>query len=167
MDTVDELIANNEAFAASLPRRHLDVQPSRRLTIVTCMDSRLDVFAALGLGNGEAHVLRNAGGVITDDMIRSLAVSQRKLGTREVMLIHHTDCGMQKISDDDFRAELQEATGIAPAFAIESFSDLDSDVRQSILRVRSSPFVPHRDRVRGFVYDVDTHLLREVVVDDD
>ncbi len=167
MDTVDELIANNEAFAASLPRRHLDVQPSRRLTIVTCMDSRLDVFAALGLGNGEAHVLRNAGGVITDDMIRSLAVSQRKLGTREVMLIHHTDCGMQKISDDDFRAELQEATGIAPAFAIESFSDLDSDVRQSILRVRTSPFVPHRDRVRGFVYDVDTHLLREVVVDDD
>jgi carbonic anhydrase len=167
MDTVDELIANNEAFAASLPRRHLDVQPSRRLTIVTCMDSRLDVFAALGLGNGEAHVLRNAGGVITDDMIRSLAVSQRRLGTREVMLIHHTDCGMQKISDDDFRAELQEATGIAPAFAIESFSDLDSDVRQSILRVRSSPFVPHRDRVRGFVYDVDTHRLREVVIDDD
>jgi carbonic anhydrase len=167
MDTVDELIANNEAFAASLPRRHLDVQPSRRLTIVTCMDSRLDVFAALGLGNGEAHVLRNAGGVITDDMIRSLAVSQRRLGTREVMLIHHTDCGMQKISDDDFRAELQEATGIAPAFAIESFSDLDSDVRQSILRVRSSPFVPHRDRVRGFVYDVDTHRLREVLVDDD
>ncbi len=167
MDTVDELIANNEVFAASLPQQHLDVRPSRRLTIVTCMDSRLDIFAALGLGNGEAHVLRNAGGVITDDMIRSLAVSQRKLGTREVMLIHHTDCGMQKISDDDFRAELQEATGVAPAFAIESFSDLDGDVRQSILRVRSSPFVPHRDRVRGFVYDVDTHLLREVVVDDD
>jgi carbonic anhydrase len=164
MDTVDELIANNEAFAASLPRRHLDVQPSRRLTIVTCMDSRLDVFAALGLGQGEAHVLRNAGGVITDDVIRSLAISQRRLGTREVMLIHHNDCGMQKITDDGFRMELQETTGIAPAFAIESFADVEEDVRQSIRRVRSSPFLPHRDVVRGFVYDVDTHALREVEV---
>ena len=129
------------------------------------MDSRLDVFAALGLGDGEAHVLRNAGGVITDDVIRSLAISQRKLGTREVMLIHHTDCGMQKITDDGFRAELQEATGVAPAFAIESFADVEADVRQSILRVRRSPFLPHRDGVRGFVYDVDTHRLREVAVD--
>ena len=127
------------------------------------MDSRLDVFAALGLQDGEAHVLRNAGGVITDDVIRSLAVSQRRLGTREVMLIHHTDCGMQTLTDDGFRAELQEATGVAPAFAIESFSDVDADVRQSILRVRRSPFLLHRDRVRGFVYDVDTHALREVV----
>ena len=109
------------------------------------MDSRLDVFAALGLSDGEAHVLRNAGGVITDDVIRSLAVSQRKLGTREVMLIHHTDCGMQKITDDGFRAELQEATGVAPAFAIESFTDVEADVRQSILRVRRSAFLPHRD----------------------
>ena len=167
MDTVDELIAANEAFAASLPQRHLDVQPSRRLTIVTCMDSRLDVFAALGLGDGEAHILRNAGGVITDDVIRSLAISQRRLGTREVMLIHHTDCGMQKVGDDEFRAELQKETGVAPAFAIESFTDLDADVRQSVLRVRRSPFVLHRDRVRGFVYDVDTHRLREVVVDED
>ncbi len=162
METIDELLANNEAFAASLARAHLDVRPSRRLAIVTCMDSRLDVFAALGLRDGEAHILRNAGGVITDDVIRSLAVSQRKLGTREVMLIHHTDCGMQKLSDDGFRAELREATGIAPAFAIESFDDVDADVRQSILRVRNSPFVPHRDDVRGFVYDVDTHRLREV-----
>jgi carbonic anhydrase len=129
------------------------------------MDSRLDVFAALGLGDGEAHVLRNAGGVITDDVIRSLAVSQRRLGTREVMVVHHTDCGMQKISDDGFRAELQEATGIAPAFAIESFADVDADVRQSVLRVRHSPFLPHRDLVRGFVYDVDTHALREVEVE--
>jgi carbonic anhydrase len=126
------------------------------------MDSRLDVFAALGLGNGEAHVLRNAGGVITEDVIRSLAVSQRRLGTREVMLIHHTDCGMQKLTDDGFRAELQEATGVAPSFAIESFTDVEADVRQSLLRVRQSPFLPHRDRVRGFVYDVDTHRLREV-----
>jgi carbonic anhydrase len=162
--TIDELLANNREFAASLPARHLDVHPSRRLSVVTCMDSRLDVFAALGLGDGEAHVLRNAGGVITDDVIRSLAVSQRRLGTREVMLIHHTDCGMQTLSDDGFRAELQEATGVAPAWAIESFTDVDADVRQSILRVRRSPFLPHRDRVRGFVYDVDTHRLREVHV---
>jgi carbonic anhydrase len=166
MDVIDQLVANNEAFAGSVPPRHLDVRPSRRLAIVTCMDSRLDVFAALGLGDGEAHVLRNAGGVITDDVIRSLAVSQRRLGTREIMLIHHTDCGMLTLSDDGFRAELQEATGVAPAFAIESFTDLDADVRQSILRVRRSVFVPHRDRVRGFVYDVDTHRLREVTVDD-
>jgi carbonic anhydrase len=128
------------------------------------MDSRLDVFAALGLGHGEAHVLRNAGGVITDDVIRSLAVSQRRLGTRDVMLIHHTDCGMMSLTDDGFRAELQDATGVAPSFAIESFSDLDADVRQSVLRVRRSPFLMHRDSVRGFVYDVDTHRLREVDV---
>ncbi len=162
MSVIDELVANNEGFAASLPAKHLDVQPSRRLAIVTCMDSRLDVFAALGLRDGEAHVLRNAGGVITDDVIRSLAVSQRRLGTREVMLIHHTDCGMQKLTDDGFRAELQEATGVSPAFAIESFADPEADVHQSILRVRHSPFLPHRDLVRGFVYDVDTHRLREV-----
>jgi carbonic anhydrase len=159
---IDELLTNNRAFAESLPAKHLDVHPSRRLAIVTCMDSRLDVFAALGLDDGEAHVLRNAGGVITDDVIRSLAVSQRRLGTREVMLIHHTDCGMQKITDDGFRAELQEETGVSPAFAIESFGDVEADVRQSILRVRRSPFLPHRDQVRGFVYDVDTHQLREV-----
>jgi carbonic anhydrase len=164
MDVIDELLANNRAFAESLPAKHLDVNPSRRLAIVTCMDSRLDVFAALGLNDGETHVLRNAGGVITDDVIRSLAVSQRRLGTREVMLIHHTDCGMQKITDDGFRAELQEETGVSPAFAIESFGDVEADVRQSILRVRRSPFLPHRDLVRGFVYDVDTHGLREVEV---
>src|SRR3954451_7090997 len=161
MDVIDELVANNEGFAASLPAKHLDVHPSRQLAIVTCMDSRLDVFAALGLSDGEAHVLRNAGGVITDDVIRSLAVSQRRLGTREVMLIHHTDCGMQKLTDDGFRAELQEATGVSPAFAIESFAEPEADVRQSILRVRNSPFLPHREEVRGFVYDVDSHALRE------
>jgi carbonic anhydrase len=164
MDTIDELLSNNGAFVGSLPAERLDVRPRRRLAIVTCMDSRLDVFAALGLKRGDAHILRNAGGVITDDVIRSLAVSQRRLGTREVMLVHHTDCGMLTLSDDGFRAELQEATGVAPAFAIESFSDLDADVRQSILRVRRSSFVPHRDVVRGFVYDVDSHRLREVEV---
>lgn len=165
MGGIEELLANNRVFADSLPERHLDVRPSRRLAIVTCMDSRLDVFAALGLGHGEAHVLRNAGGVITDDVIRSLAVSQRRLGTREVMLIHHSDCGMQALTDDGFRAELREATGVAPAFAIESFTDVEDDVRQSILRVRRSPFLPHRDAVRGFVYDVDTHRLREIEAD--
>ncbi|MGD1049969.1 MAG: carbonic anhydrase [Solirubrobacteraceae bacterium] len=164
MDVVDELLANNRDFARSLPQRHLDVAPSRRLAIVTCMDSRLDVFAALGLRDGEAHVLRNAGGVITDDVIRSLAVSQRRLATRAVMLIHHTDCGMSKLTDDGFRSELEQATGVSPAFAIESFTDVDANVRQSVLRVRRSAFLLHRDAVRGFVYDVDTHGLREIEV---
>ena len=167
MSVIDELFANNRAYAAELEVRHLAVEPSRRLAIVTCMDSRLDVFAALGLGDGEAHVLRNAGGVITDDVIRSLALSQRKLGTREVMLIHHDDCGLQKVSDDGFRDELRAATGVAPAFAIESFTDVDADVRQSILRVRRSVFLLHTDLVRGFVYDVNTHALREVIAGED
>ena len=162
MHVTDELLANNRLHADALAERHLDIRPTRALAIVTCMDSRLNVFQALGLEEGDAHVLRNAGGVITDDMIRSLAISQRLLGTREVMLIHHTDCGMQKLSDDGFRAELQADTGVAPEFAIESFTDLDAAVRQSILRVQGSVFLPHRDRVRGFVYDVDTHRLREV-----
>ncbi len=166
MDVIDELVGNNRAFADALPSHHLDVRPRRRLAVVTCMDSRLDVFAALGLQDGEAHVLRNAGGVITDDVIRSLAVSQRRLGTRAVMLIHHTDCGMQVLTDDGFRAELQEATGVAPAFAIESFTDVEADVRQSVRRVRRSPFLLHTDLVRGFVYDVDSHRLREVEVAD-
>ena len=167
MGVIDKLVANNEAFAAQVEERHLPVEPASHLAIVTCMDSRLDVFAALGLGDGEAHVLRNAGGVITDDVIRSLALSQRKLGTREVMLIHHDDCGLQKVSDDGFRDELREATGVSPAFAIESFVDVEADVRQSILRVRRSDFLPYRESVRGFVYDVDTHALREVVVEAD
>jgi carbonic anhydrase len=166
VDVIDELVGNNRAFADALPSHHLDVRPRRRLAVVTCMDSRLDVFAALGLQDGEAHVLRNAGGVITDDVIRSLAVSQRRLGTRAVMLIHHTDCGMQALTDDGFRAELQEATGVAPAFAIESFTDVEADVRQSVRRVRRSPFLLHTDLVRGFVYDVDSHRLREVEVAD-
>ena len=166
MDAIDELLENNRGFADSLRARHLDVQPSRRLAVVTCMDSRLDVFAALGLDDGEAHMLRNSGGVITDDVIRSLAVSQRRLGTREVKLIYHTDCGMEALSYDGFRADLQRATGVAPAFAIESFADLDADVCLSILRVRRSPFLLHRDAVRGFVYDVDSHRLREITAGD-
>jgi len=167
VEAIEELLANNREFARSLPSGHLDVRPSRKLAVVTCMDSRLDVFGALGLRDGEAHILRNAGGVITDDVIRSLAVSQRRLGTREVMLIHHSDCGMLTLTDDGFRAELKQAAGVAPAFAIESFTDLDADVRQSVLRVRRSPFLPHRDLVRGFVYVVDSHQLREIEVDDE
>lgn len=162
MSVIDDLIAANERFAKASDDAHLPVEPSKQLAIVTCMDSRLDVFAALGLGDGQAHILRNAGGVITDDVIRSLALSQRRLGTREVMLIHHTDCGLEKVGDDEFRAELQAETGVAPAFAIESFDDVEADVRQSILRVRRSNFLPHRNSVRGFVYDVDSGRLREV-----
>ncbi|HRV59930.1 MAG: carbonic anhydrase [Solirubrobacterales bacterium] len=166
MGVIDDLVENNRAFSARVPDQHLDVKPSSKLTIVTCMDSRLDVFQALGLEDGQAHILRNAGGVITDDVIRSLSISQRKLGTESIMLIHHTDCGMQKITDDGFRSELQEATGTAPAFAIESFTDVERDVAQSIRRVRRSDFIPHRSNVRGFVYNVDDHALTEVVVED-
>ncbi len=162
MSAIDEALRNNRAYADALADGSLDSRPARALAIVTCMDARLQVHAALGLADGDAHVLRNAGGVVTDDVIRSLAISQRLLGTREIMLVHHTDCGMQKLTDDGFRADLQAATGVAPAFAIESFTDLDADVRQSILRVQSSPFLLHRDQVRGFVYDLETHRLREV-----
>ena len=161
----DGLIEHNRAFAEEFDQGHLDVAPSLHLAVVACMDSRIDPFAVLGLENGQAHVLRNAGGVITDDMVRSLAISQRRLGTEEIILIHHTNCGMQTITDDGFRGELQDATGMAPSFAIESFTDVDANVRQSIARLQSSPFLLHRDRIRGFVYDVDTGLLREVEPD--
>jgi carbonic anhydrase len=162
VSVIDELLASNETIARSVPAAQSDAAPSRGLAIVTCMDVRLEVLVAFGLQTGEAHVLRNAGGAVTDDVIRSLAISQRRLGTREVMLVHHTRCGMQTFTDDEFRAELLRETGIAPPFAVESFRDVDEDVRQSIRRVRQSPFLAHRDAVRGFVYDVDTHRLREV-----
>jgi carbonic anhydrase len=162
VEVIDELLRHNRVHSQRLLAAHLDVHPALKLAIVTCMDSRLDVFAALGLEGGQAHVLRNAGGVITDDMIRSLAISQRLLGTEVVMVIHHTDCGMQKITDDGFRAELQAATGMSPSFAIESFTDLDADVRQSVERLRHSRFLPRREQIRGFVYDVDDHALTEV-----
>jgi carbonic anhydrase len=162
MGVADDLLANNRAFATAHVPRQLEVAPTLQLAIVTCMDSRLDVFAALGLDHGQAHVLRNAGGVVTDDVIRSLAISQRRLGTRAVMLIHHDDCGLQLITDEGFAAELEEAAGMPPPFAIESFTSVDDDVRTSIGRVRRSPFLPHRDEVRGFVYEVATAALREV-----
>ncbi len=162
MDVIDELLAHSQTSQVA---HHVDIQPTLRLAIVTCMDSRLDVFAALGLEDGQAHILRNAGGVVTDDVIRSLAISQRILKTESVMVIHHTDCGLEKITDDGFRAELQADTGVAPAFAIETFTDVEADVRQSVARLRHSWFLPHRDRIRGFVYDVDTHALTEIDCD--
>jgi carbonic anhydrase len=136
--------------------------PAKALAVVTCMDCRIDPLASLGLGANDAHVLRNAGGVVTDDVIRSLAISQRRLGTRAVVLIHHTDCGMEKLSDEEFGAELERDAGVAPAFAIESFNDAETSVRESIRRVQDSPFLPHRDDVRGFVYEVESGRLRTV-----
>jgi carbonic anhydrase len=161
MSATDELLANNqryaETFAGPLP-----LPPARGVAIVACMDARLNVYALTGLTEGEAHVIRNAGGAVTDDVIRSLAISQRLLGTREIMLIHHTECGMLTFTDDEFKAAIQEDTGIRPPWAAEAFGELDADVRQSIARIKASPFVPHRDAVRGFVFDVTTGKLSEV-----
>ena len=161
-EVTDRLIEHNHEYAESFGEADLGAKPSLGLAVVTCMDARIDPFAILGLENGQAHVLRNAGGVITDDVVRSLSISQRRLGTEEIVVIQHTECGMQKLTDDGFRGELQEATGMAPSFAVESFTDLDANLRQSIARLQSSPFLLHRDRIRGFAYDVDTGLLREV-----
>jgi carbonic anhydrase len=161
MTVTDELLANNESYAATF-QGPLPLPPAKGVAVVACMDARLDVYAILGLAEGEAHVIRNAGGVITDDEIRSLTISQRLLGTREIILIHHTDCGMLTFTDDDFKASIQKETGIKPAWAAEAFPDLDDDVRQSIARINASPFIPHTDSVRGFVFDVATGKLREV-----
>jgi carbonic anhydrase len=163
---IDELLDKNRAFAAARPAEALGAEPTLQLAVVTCMDCRINVHEMLGLRNGEAHILRNAGGVVTDDVLRSLTISQRRLGTRRVMLVHHTKCGMQTLTEDGFRAELLQATGMTPAFAIESFEDLEGDVRQSIRRVRHCAFLAHRDEVRGFIYDVDTHTLREIFLRD-
>lgn len=163
MSVTDELIANNEAYVAAFDKGDLPLPPGRRIAIVACMDARLNIYGALGLQEGDAHVIRNAGGVVTDDEIRSLAISQRLLGTEEIILIHHTDCGMLTFTDDAFKASIQDETGIKPEWAAESFDDLDTDVRQSIARIKLSPFIPHRDAMRGFVYDVESGRLREVV----
>jgi carbonic anhydrase len=161
MTATDEYLANNaryaEGFSGPLP-----MPPSSHVAVVACMDARLNVYAILGLGDGEAHVIRNAGGVVTDDEIRSLAISQRLLGTREIILIHHTDCGMLTFSDDAFKRSIQDETGVKPPWAAEAFGDLDEDVRQSIARIKASPFVPHKDAIRGFVFDVATGKLNEV-----
>jgi carbonic anhydrase len=162
MTATDDLLRNNESYAGSFDKADLPMPPGKKTAVVACMDARLDPARALGLEEGDAHVIRNAGGVVTDDAIRSLAISQRLLGTEEIMLIHHTDCGMLTFSDDDFRRQIQDDTGIKPGWAAEAFGDLDEDVRQSIARIKASPFIPHKDAVRGFVYEVETGRLREV-----
>ena len=161
MSVTDDLLAHNEQYAAAFSGP-LPMPPAKNIAVVACMDARLNVYSILGLADGDAHVIRNAGGVITSDAIRSLAISQRLLGTREIVLIHHTECGMLTFSDDEFKDSILSETGIKPEWAAEAFGDLDVDVRQSIARIKSSPFVPHTDQVRGFVFDVATGRLREV-----
>jgi carbonic anhydrase len=161
MSKTDEFLQNNDRYAESFVGP-LPLPPAAGTAIVACMDARLNVYGILGLKEGEAHVIRNAGGVVTDDEIRSLAISQRLLGTSEIILIHHTDCGMLTFTDDGFKASIEQETGIKPAWAAEAFTDLDEDVRQSIRRITSSPFIPHTDSVRGFVFDVATGKLHEV-----
>lgn len=163
MPVTDTLVANNARYVERLHEDHHPVRPRLKLAIVTCMDSRIDVFAALGLELGDAHILRNAGGVVTDSELRALALSQRKMGTEEVILIHHTDCGAHGLDDDALASEIETDVGYRPAWPPTGFSDLDEDVRVSIARVRYCPFLTHRDNVRGFVIDVDTGELREVV----
>lgn len=162
MSVTDDLLANNSRYAETFTGP-LPLPPSKGVAVVACMDARLDVYRVLGLNDGEAHVIRNAGGVVTDDEIRSLAISQRLLGTSEIILIHHTDCGMLTFTDDEFKRSIQEETGIKPEWAAESFPDPADDVRQSIARIRANPFVPKKDSIRGFVFDVATGKLDEVV----
>ena len=162
MSQADQLLQNNRAYASKFAKGHLSHRPARPVAIVTCMDCRLDVHRALGLEEGEVHVIRNAGGVVTEDVIRSLLISQRLLGTREVLVIHHTNCGMLSFSDDGLKRQIEADTGLRPHFALEAFPDLEGDVRQSIRRIEASPFLPHRDQVRGFIYDVGSGALKEV-----
>jgi carbonic anhydrase len=162
MSSTDELLANNEAYAASFDKGDLPLPPAKKVAVVACMDARLDVGRALGLQEGDAHVIRNAGGVVTDDAIRSLAISQRLLATEEILLIHHTGCGMLTFTDDEFRNSIEQETGVKPAWAAESFADLERDVRQSIARIKASPFIPRKDAIRGFVYEIESGRLREV-----
>jgi carbonic anhydrase len=162
MSVTEELLRNNAIYAESFEKGDLPLPPARGVAVVACMDARLDVHKILGLEEGDAHVIRNAGGVITDDEIRSLTISQRLLGTREIILIHHTDCGMLTFSDDELKAQIHEDVGMKPHFSMESFSDLEEDVRQSMARIQASPFIPHKESVRGFIYEVETGRLREV-----
>ncbi|MEU8417743.1 carbonic anhydrase [Amycolatopsis japonica] len=162
MSVTDELLANNAGYAARFSGP-LPLPPAKHVAVLACMDARINVYGVLGLQEGEAHVIRNAGGVVTEDEIRSLAISQRLLGTEEIILIHHTDCGMLTFTDDDFKKSIQEEVGVKPAWAAESFGDVDADVRQSIARIKNSPFIPRKDSLRGFVFDVATGKLNEVV----
>ncbi|HEY6708228.1 MAG TPA: carbonic anhydrase [Actinomycetota bacterium] len=162
MTVTDELLQHNAEFTRSFSNGDLPMPPGKGLAVVACMDARLNVYALLGLNEGEAHVIRNAGGVVSDDVLRSLVISQRLLGTREVVLVHHTDCGMLTFTDDQVKADIEADIGLRPHFALEAFSDLERDIRQSIARIKASPFVPHKDSIRGFVYDVRTGALQEV-----
>jgi carbonic anhydrase len=162
MTVTDELLRNNAEFASSFAKGDLPMPPGKGLAVVACMDARLNVYALLGLEEGQAHVIRNAGGVVTEDVIRSLAISQRLLGTGEIILVHHTDCGMLTFTDDQVKADIEADTGLRPHFALEAFSDLERDIRQSIARIKASPFVANKDSVRGFVFDVTTGKLQEV-----
>jgi carbonic anhydrase len=162
MSTTDELLRNAEAYAASFDKGDLPLPPARKIAVLACMDARLNPYGLLGLQEGDAHIIRNAGGVVTDDGIRSLAISQRLLGTEEIILIHHTDCGMRTFTDDAFKRSIQDETGIKPEWAAEAFDDLDEDVRQSLARIKASPFIPRKESVRGFVYEVESGRLREV-----
>ena len=162
MSVTDDLLRNAERYAEGFDKGDLPMPPGRKIAIVACMDARLNPYGLLGLEEGDAHVIRNAGGVITDDEIRSLAISQRLLGTEEIVLIHHTDCGMLTFTDDEFRRSIQDDTGIKPEWAAEAFPDVDEDLRQSLARVNASPFIPKKESVRGFVYEVETGRLREV-----
>ena len=162
MSQTDQLLKNNETYVSSFDKGDLALPPAKKVAVVACMDARLDPAGALGLSEGDAHVIRNAGGVVTDEEIRSLAISQNLLGTEEIILVHHTDCGMLTFTDDGFRGDLLKETGIKPTWSPESFTDLDDDVRSSIGRIKGSPFIPNKDSVRGFVYDVHTGRLREV-----
>jgi len=162
MSVTDELVANNQQYAAGFDKGDLPMPPGKQTAVLACMDARLNVYGILGLQEGEAHVIRNAGGVATDDAIRSLTISQRLLGTKEIILIHHTDCGMLTFTDDAVKRQIQDDVGIKPEFALEAFPELDEDVRQSIARIKASPFIPHTDNVRGFVYHVENGQLREV-----
>ena len=162
MSAIDDFLASNEDYAGNFAKGEKPLPPARNAAVVACMDARIETGRLLGLEEGDAHVIRNAGGVVTDDVIRSLAISQRLLGTREIMLIHHTDCGMMTFRDDEVKAQIQADTGLRPTFALEAFPDAEEDVRQSIARIKASPFVPNKDNIRGFVYDVKSGKLNEV-----
>jgi carbonic anhydrase len=163
MSAIDTFLGNNAKYAAAFSKGDLPIPPASKIAIVACMDARLETGALLGLEEGDAHVIRNAGGVVTDDVIRSLVISQRLSGTREIMLIRHTDCGMLTFTDAELKEEIEKETGIRPAFAMDTFSNLEDDIGQSIARIKASPFLVHKDAIRGFVYEVETGLLREVM----
>ena len=163
MTTTDDLLAHAQAYAATFDKGGLPLPPARQVAIVACMDARLNPYGLLGLSEGDAHVIRNAGGIVTQDELRSLAISQRLLGTTEIILIHHTDCGMLTFTDEEFRAQILADTGVKPTWATEAFTDLDADVRQNVARIRAEPSIPLKESVRGFVYSVEDGSLREVV----